>query len=286
MVSCAAVLSSSWRSSGVSSTAVAPRFSSRRCSFVVPGIGTIHGFCASSQANAIWAGVACFRSAIVPSRSTSAWFALRFSGVKRGTVLRKSELSKLVFSSILPVRKPLPNGLKGTKPIPSSSSVGSISCSGSRHLFDRHVWVNPVLIEQVNRLGPEPLERILDRLLDVLGAAIQAPLAGEIETEFGGDHHLFSNGSQGFTDQLLVCEWAVHLGGVEEGDAALDGRADQSNRLLLVCGRAEGMAQSHTAESNGRHFQSTVAKDAFFHCCSSSMISYHRCVRCTCPRRW
>ena len=36
-------------------------FSSRRCSFVVPGIGTIHGFWASSQASAICAGVACLR---------------------------------------------------------------------------------------------------------------------------------------------------------------------------------------------------------------------------------
>ena len=33
-------------------------FSSSRCSFVVPGMGTIHGFWASSQASAIWAGVA------------------------------------------------------------------------------------------------------------------------------------------------------------------------------------------------------------------------------------
>ena len=32
------------RSSGVSSTETAPMFSSKRCSFVVPGIGTIHGF--------------------------------------------------------------------------------------------------------------------------------------------------------------------------------------------------------------------------------------------------
>ena len=118
---------------GVSSTAAAPRFSSRRCSFVVPGIGTIHGFCASSQASAICAGVAFFRAAIVPSRSTSAWFALRASGVKRGTMLRKSVLSNVVLSSILPVRKPLPSGLKGTKPMPSSSSVGSTSSSGSRH---------------------------------------------------------------------------------------------------------------------------------------------------------
>src|SRR5260370_639753 len=67
-------------SSGVRFTAAAPTFSSRRCSFVVPGIGTIHGFRASSQAIAIWAGVACFRAAILPSRSTTAWFAFLASG--------------------------------------------------------------------------------------------------------------------------------------------------------------------------------------------------------------
>ena len=43
-----------------SSSSAAPRFSSRRCSLVVPGIGTIHGFCASSQASATCAGVAPF----------------------------------------------------------------------------------------------------------------------------------------------------------------------------------------------------------------------------------
>ncbi len=36
-------------------------FSSRRCNLVVPGIGTIHGFCASSQASAIWAAIHSFR---------------------------------------------------------------------------------------------------------------------------------------------------------------------------------------------------------------------------------
>ena len=48
-----AALSISRRSSKVSSIAAAPIFSSRRESFVVPGIGTIHGFCARSQASAI-----------------------------------------------------------------------------------------------------------------------------------------------------------------------------------------------------------------------------------------
>ncbi len=37
--------------------AAAPRFSSSRCSLVVPGMGTIQGRWASSQASAIWAGV-------------------------------------------------------------------------------------------------------------------------------------------------------------------------------------------------------------------------------------
>src|SRR3954471_2461711 len=52
---------------------------------------------------------------------------------ERGTTLRKSVGSNVVLSSIVPVRKPLLSGLNGTNPIPSSSSVGRISRSGSRH---------------------------------------------------------------------------------------------------------------------------------------------------------
>ena len=65
-------LSISRRSSDESSIAVEPMFSSRRESLVVPGMGTIHGFCASSQARAIWAGVALFCTATLVSKSTSA----------------------------------------------------------------------------------------------------------------------------------------------------------------------------------------------------------------------
>ncbi|MNJ79594.1 hypothetical protein D3C77_776650 [compost metagenome] len=67
-------------------------------------------------------------------------FALRASGVKRGTLLRKSVGSNFVFSSILPVRKPAPSGLKGTKPILSSSSVGSNSRSGPRQNNEYSLW--------------------------------------------------------------------------------------------------------------------------------------------------
>src|SRR2546429_9932277 len=48
-------------------------------------------------------------------------------------MFRKSETSNVVFSSIFPVRKPLPRGLNGTKPMPSSSNVGNTSASGFLH---------------------------------------------------------------------------------------------------------------------------------------------------------
>jgi hypothetical protein len=50
-------------------------FSSSRAGRRVPGMGTIHGLRASSQASAICAVVACLRAANWPSRSTSAEFA-------------------------------------------------------------------------------------------------------------------------------------------------------------------------------------------------------------------
>ena len=55
-------------------------------------------------------------------------------------MLRKSDLSNVVFSSIFPVRKPLPRGLNGTNPIPSSSSVGSNSSSGRLHHNEYSLW--------------------------------------------------------------------------------------------------------------------------------------------------
>jgi hypothetical protein len=46
----------------------------------------------------------------------------------------------------------------------------------ARHLFDGHFRVNSVLIEQVDRFDPEPLERAFGDLLDALGPAVQQPV--------------------------------------------------------------------------------------------------------------
>ena len=118
----------------ISSIATAPMFSSRRWSFVVPGMGTIHGFCASSHASAICAGVAFFRSADLAEQIDQRLVGLAcLRGEARNACCGCRSCRTSCSRRSCPVRKPLPSGLKGTKPMPSSSSVGMISSSGSRH---------------------------------------------------------------------------------------------------------------------------------------------------------
>src|SRR6266702_3333916 len=64
----------------------------------------------------------------------------RFTAENRGTTLRKSPRSNVVFSSIFPVRKPFPSGLNGTNPMPSSSSVGITSASGRLNHSEYSLW--------------------------------------------------------------------------------------------------------------------------------------------------
>src|SRR5947209_11826819 len=98
----------------------------------------------------------------------------------------------------------------------------------ARHVLNRHLRVNAVLIEQINRLDLEPPERAFDGLLDVLRLAVEAVrLCGEIEPELGGDYYLVAEGCECLAHEFFVRERAVNFGGVEEGDAALDCRPDQ-----------------------------------------------------------
>jgi hypothetical protein len=101
-----------------------------------------------------------------------------------------------------------------------------------------------VLVEQVDAVGPEPAQRVLDGGPDVFGAAVQA--GGRVavvgEAELGGDLHLVADGGEGLPDERLVGEGAVDLGGVEEGDAEVYRGPDEVDAVLLVDSRAEAVA--------------------------------------------
>lgn len=138
-----AALSILRKSSDVSSTATAPMFSSRRCSLRVPGIGTIHGFWASSHASAIWAGVVFFRSATLRSRSTRARFVFRASCVKRGTV---EDYRLKIFLWLIPIRT-------------------LTSSTGDRQLFTLPISRNPNMATNITFVALNLYERQYNILL-------------------------------------------------------------------------------------------------------------------------
>ena len=139
-----------------------------------------------------------------------------------------------------------------------------------RYIFNRHVRIDAVLIEQVDDIDLEPLERGLRNLLDVLRPAVHADPPGspvwiELEAELGGNHHFPAEGSKGFTHQFLVGERAVDFGGIKECDSEFHGRPNQRNHFLLVFSRTLAKAHSHAAEPESRDFQIAFSKFAFFH---------------------
>ena len=123
----------SCKSPGVSVTFTAPRFSSSRCSLVVPGMGTIQGFCASSQARAICAGVALFALGDWLNEVDQGQVGL--ARLRREARHDVAEVGRIELGVLVDLagEEPAPSGLNGTKPMPSSSSVGSNSASGPRH---------------------------------------------------------------------------------------------------------------------------------------------------------
>ena len=120
-------------------------------------------------------------------------------------------------------------------------------------ILDRHVGVDAVLIEEVDDVGPQPLQRRLGDLADVLRPTVHAALAArrvELETELGGDDDLVAYRRERLADDLLVLVRPIGFSGVEEGDAAIDGGADQLDRLAAC--RRLGHSRSSNPCNRGR----------------------------------
>src|SRR6202166_4254407 len=139
----------------------------------------------------------------------------------------------------------------------------------SRDIFNGHVRVNAVLVEEIDGVSREALERSFSDFLDVHWPAIQPGLLAGVrinfEPELGGDHHLFTQRSERFAHQFFVGVRTIYFCSIEEGDAAFDGRPNQRNSVLLVHGGPEAEAHSHAAKSEGRDLQITLSKFAFLH---------------------
>ena len=216
---------------------------------MVPGIGTIHGFCASSQASAICAGVAFF-----PCRDPAQQVdqgLVRLPGLRREARERVAEVGAVerrvlvdlageealaqraegdeadaefferrqhfgfrfappqrIFALTARHRLDGMGAADGLRARFGEAEVLDLALLDQLlhrpgHVFDRHVGVDAVLIEQIDDVGLQPLERGLGDLLDMLRPAVEAARSGrgcriDVEAELRGDHHLLAERRQRF----------------------------------------------------------------------------------------
>src|SRR3984893_15879800 len=151
---------------------------------------------------------------------------------------------------------------------------------GTRHMFDRHVGINPVLIQQVDDVDLQPLQRRLSDLADVLGPAVHADLPSRLGVEPPAElcryHHLVAKRRERLADQLFVRERAVDLCGIEESYPAFDRPADDSDSLLLVEDATITKVEPHASEANRGHFEPAFSKLALHHRCFSILLRSFR----------
>jgi hypothetical protein len=132
-----------------------------------------------------------------------------------------------------------------------------------------------VLVVEVDVVHAQALERRVACLAHVLGVATDAQALAVLVAhvaELGGDHNLVAPVGDSASDELLVCERAVHVRCVKEVDPELERALDRADRLALV-GVAVELRHPHAAEPFGRHLQALASELLRIHPIIASAIS-------------
>lgn len=102
----------------------------------------------------------------------------------------------------------------------------------SRDLLDRHGRIDAVLVEQVDAIRPQAPQRGFRDGADRRGPAVEPDIFGAVlEAELGGHDHVVTERRDGLADHCLIGERPISLGRVEQCHAAVEGRADEADRL-------------------------------------------------------
>ncbi len=79
-----------------------------------------------------------------------------------------------------------------------------------------------------------------------------------LEAKLGGEDHLSTKRFERLAYKFLVGEGSVHFSGIEEGDAQVDGFAEEGNHLLFIC-RLIAKTHSHAAQPESGYFQAAFS---------------------------
>lgn len=117
-------------------------------------------------------------------------------------------------------------------------------------LLDIGVRVGVVDLVKVDVVGPQPLQRSLDRLDDPTpGTAAAVGALAHRSVELGRQHDLVAASLECLSDDLLGLAVAVHIGGVDEVDALVQRPVDHAHAVVVI--RIAHLAEHHGAQAVG-----------------------------------
>ena len=94
-----------------------------------------------------------------------------------------------------------------------------------------------MLVVEVDHVDAKPPQAGVTAGFHVLRSPVdakEAPVGAAHIAELGGDDDMLAIARQTAPDELFVAADPVHVGGVEERDAQLDGAVDGSDRFVVV----------------------------------------------------
>src|SRR5690242_4998693 len=120
--------------------------------------------------------------------------------------------------------------------------------------FDRHGWVNTVLVKQINSVRPQPAKRRVCHLLDMLRPTVKwrvllLAFSVDVPAKFRRDHDLVAEWLNSLADDLFIHPRSVNLRCVEERNSPLVRRTDQLDTVFLVETGPEPKADTHAPQS-------------------------------------
>src|SRR5580658_8319221 len=129
-----------------------------------------------------------------------------------------------------------------------------------RHIFDGHIWIDPMLIEKVDVIRSESFQRRFRYGTDIFRPAVQSlvyPATGKPELCRYDD--LIPKWLQGLPENFLIYKWSISFGGVEKSHAQLIRFTDQSDGVFLFSSGAETEAEAHAAKTQRGNFQTALS---------------------------
>jgi hypothetical protein len=136
----------------------------------------------------------------------------------------------------------------------------------ARNVLNWHVGIDAVLVEQIDLVDAQTLERSVADFFYVRRAAVkQAGALRDVKTELGCDHDLIACILQRLSNDLLVGKGSVDFGGIKKVLPALDALANERHGFAMGKTVAIAEIQAHAAEADGRDMNAAAAKFTLLH---------------------